>query len=175
MKRGKLAYSGFMQRAIAPCLAVLVLLAVSACVDESQYLELAGGGFIFNYRNATATYGIVLLPRKDPPPGAVIEVTFENPAGGAPIVLSRLARGGGRIAFETPALEGVKKGRPYRVVVRLASADGDELLRIERDYVSDLDQSVLPERPLAIGPGYQQNLDRSTTPFPPSLYRSPPK
>ena len=147
----------------------------SACVDQSQYLELAGGGFIFNYRNATATYGIILVPRKEPPSGAVIEVRFENPAGGDPIVLGRPARGGGRIEFKTPPLAGVEKARPYHVVVLLKSENGEELQRIAHDYASDLDQSVLPARPLVIGPGYQRNIDESATPFPPSLYRSPPK
>ena len=159
----------------AAWLILLAFLTISACVDQSQYLELAGGGFIFNYRNATATYGIILLPRKDPPPGAVIEANFENPAGGDPIALSRPARGGGRIEFETPPLAGVEKDRPYRVMVLLKSANGEELQRIEHNYSSDLDQSVLPEHPLAIGPGYQRNVDESATPFPPSLYRSPPK
>ncbi len=156
-------------------LILLALLVIPACVDRSKYLELAGGGFLFNYRNATATLQIVLVPRKDPPAGATIEASFENPAGGDPILVSRAARGGGRIELETPPLSGVKKGTPYHVVVLLKSADGDELLRIEHDYASDLDQSVLPDRPLAIGPGYQQNIDESDTPFPPSLYRSPPK
>lgn len=155
-------------------LSLFACLIGAACVDQSQYLELAGGGFVFNYRNATATYGVILLPRRDPPAGAVIEASFENPAGGDPIVLSRPARGGGRITFQTPPLSGVEKDRPYRVVVVLKSAVGEELLRLEKDYTSDLDQSVLPERPLAIGPGYQQNIDRSTEPFPPSIFRSPP-
>ena len=53
-----------------------------------------GGGFIFNYRNATATYGVILMPRRDPPAGAVIEASFESPAGGPAIILSRAARGG---------------------------------------------------------------------------------
>lgn len=155
-------------------LSLFACLIGAACVDQSQYLELAGGGFVFNYRNATATYGVILLPRRDPPAGAVIEASFENPAGGDPIVLSRPARGGGRITFQTPPLSGVEKDRPYHVVVVLKSAVGEELLRLEKDYTSDLDQSVLPERPLAIGPGYQQNIDRSTEPFPPSIFRSPP-
>lgn len=159
---------------LSPALLLLaVLLAGAGCVDRSAYLELAGGGFLFNYRNAEATWGIVLVPRRDPPPGAVIEVAFENPAGGDPIVLSRPARGGGRIEFQTPPLSGIQKGRPYRVVVLLRSAAGEELLRIEKDYVSDLDQSVLPERPLAIGPGYQKNIDESAVPFPSTIYRAP--
>ena len=153
----------------------LLALSLAACVDQSQYLEIAGGGFIFNYRNAEATWGVILVPRKDPPPGAVIEVTFENPAGGAPIVMSRPARGGGRIDFQTPALAGVEKDRPYHVAVLLKGADGAELQRLEKDFVSQLDQSVLPERPLAIGPGYQRNIDESTSPFPPSIFTPPPK
>jgi hypothetical protein len=151
-----------------------ILIASAACVDQSKYLELAGGGFIFNYRNAVATYGIILLPRRDPPPGSTIEATFENPAGGDPIVVSRPARGGGRIEMQTPPLQGIEKDRPYHVVVLLKSAAGDELLRIEKDYSSNVDQSVLPDRPLAIGPGYQRNIDESAVPFPPSLYTSPP-
>ena len=160
-----------MRRAL---IALLALLALPACVDETQYLELAGGGFVFNYRNAEATWGVILVPRRDPPEGATIEATFENPAGGAPIVLARPARGGGRIEFHTPPLRGIVKDRPYHVTVLLKSATGEELLRIEKDYASDLDQSVLPERPLAIGPGYQKNVDESSVPFPSTIYRAPP-
>jgi hypothetical protein len=171
--RGRHGYNIRMPRRCAVVLLTAILLA-AGCVDRSRYLELAGGGFIFNYRNAVATYGVVLLPRRDPPPGSTIEATFENPAGGDPIVISRPARGGGRIELQTPPLQGIEKDRPYHVVVTLKSADGEELLRLERDYSSDVDQAVLPQRPLAIGPGYQRNMDDSTVPFPPSLYAPPP-
>jgi hypothetical protein len=155
-------------------LAALMALSLGACVDHSEYLELAGGGFLFNYRNAEATWGIILVPRRDPPTGAVIEASFQNPAGGAPIMLSRPARGGGRIEFMTPGLSGIVKDKPYRVVILLRTAAGEVVQRIEHDYVSELDQSVLPERPLAIGPGYQPNIDESTTPYPPSLSQDRP-
>jgi hypothetical protein len=154
--------------------AFAALASLIACVGEQDYLEAGGGGFIFNYRNAVATYGIIVFPRRDPPAGATIEASFENPAGGDPIWISRPARGGGRIDFETPPLTGVEKDKPYRVVVVLKSAEGRELQRIEKTFVSELDQSVLPERPLAIGPGYQRNIDASEVPFPPSIYRAPP-
>jgi hypothetical protein len=156
-------------RALGLCLLILL----SACVDRSHYLELAGGGFLFNYRDATATLQVVLVPRRDPPAGSTIEVTFENPAGGDPIVVSRAARGGGRIEMTTPPLSGIRKGVPYHAVVLLRTGSGKELVRIERDFTSDADQSVLPEHPLAIGPGYQKNIDRSTSAFPPSLWREP--
>jgi hypothetical protein len=155
------------------CLILALIPLLGACADDRPYLEIGGGGFIFNYRNAQAHYGIILYPRKNPPAGAVIEATFDNPAGGGPIVLRREARGGGRIDFQTPPVTGVKKDTPYHVLVVLRAADGAELQRLERDFVSELDQTILPERPLAIGPGYQQNIDESATPFPPSLYVQP--
>ena len=156
-------------------LCAIALSLLAACAGKDEYLVPGGGGFIFNYRNAEATYGMILFPRKDPPAGATIEVSFEDPAGGAPIVVSRPARGGGRIDFQTPPVTGVEKDRPYQVVAVLKSAEGEELQRIEKTYASELDQSVLPERPLAIGPGYQKNIDRSTSAFPPSIFRDPAK
>ena len=146
---------------------------LAACVGESDYLKAGGGGFIFNYRNAEASYGIILFPQKDPPPGSTIEVRFDNPAGGEPILVSRPARGGGRIDFQTPPVEGVEKDKPYLVVAVLKSAEGVELQRIEKTFKSEVDQSILPDRPLAIGPGYQRNIDGSASPFPPSIFRNP--
>jgi hypothetical protein len=157
---------------LATGLAVLALL--MGCIGENDYLKPGGGGFIFNYRNAEATYGLILFPQKDPPAGSTIEVSFEDPAGGAPILVSRPARGGGRIDFQTPPLQGVEKDKPYLVVAVLKSVEGAELQRIEKSFSSEVDQSILPERPLAIGPGYQRNIDESTSPFPRSLYRDPP-
>jgi hypothetical protein len=70
---------------------------------------------------------------------------------------------------------GVEKDKPYKVVAVLKSEQGEVLQRIEKSYRSELDQSILPARPLAIGPGYQRNLDESTSPFPPSIFRDPAK
>ena len=166
---------GIFKTMMSPFRALVALALLAGCSSEpGPAFEIVGGGFIFNYRNAEATYGIILVPRKDPPEGAAIEVSFEDPAGGAPIVLTRPARGGGRIQFETPGVRGVEKDKPYLVAVVLRAADGTELQRIEKAFVSELDQSVLPELPLAIGPGYQRNIDGSTSPFPPSIGRPPP-
>ncbi len=160
-------------RRLIPLAAALSLLA--ACSGGDEYLAPGGGGFVFNYRNAEAHYGIILFPQQEPPPGAIIEVSFEDPAGGDPIVVTKPARGGGRIDFQTPPVTGVEKGKPYEVVAVLKSAEGEELQRIEKTYASEVDQSVLPERPLVVGPGYQRNIDESTSPFPRSLFRDPAK
>lgn len=144
--------------------------ALTACTDSGDYLSPAGGGFVFNYRIAEATYGIALTPMRDLPPDGLLEATFENPSGGAPFVLREEGPfNPTRIAFVTPPLEGVVKGRPYKVSVVLKDATGATLQSIEKTYTSELDQSVIPERPLAIGPGYQRNLDRSETAYPPSM------
>src|SRR6476646_9660497 len=67
-------------------LAASVLAGCSSEDDKSPYLELRGGGFLFNYRSAQATGSLVVGPLRKLPADAVIEVDFENPAGGTPIV-----------------------------------------------------------------------------------------
>ena len=48
-------------KAALSALALVTVLALAACGEDvsSPYLEFAGGGFIFNYRNAEAFYGFV--------------------------------------------------------------------------------------------------------------------
>ena len=159
-------------RIVAVSAALALLLAAASCgrEDDSPYVEIVGGGFIFNYRNAEASYGIVAKPLRGLPEGGRLIARFENPAGGAPIEVSQPTAGRReRFKFETPPVSGVAKGHAYKVVLTLADASGATLQTIEKSYASTLDQSVLPERPLAIGPGYQANIDGSTSPFPPSV------
>jgi hypothetical protein len=146
-----------------------------ACDESGDYLAVAGGGFVFNYRLAEAEYGIALKPMRELPGDSSIEASFENPSGGEPIVVRKEGPfNPTRVAFDTPPLTGVVKDRPYKVVVVLRDAGGATLQRIEKTFTSELDQTVLPERPLAIGPGYQKNIDGSTTAYPPSLNAKPP-
>ena len=156
--------------------AVLVgaLALLAACSESGDYLAVAGGGFVFNYRLAEAEYGIALKPMRELPADSSIEATFENPSGGEPFVIRKEGPFNPiRVAFDTPALQGVAKDRPYKVVVVLRDAGGATLQRIEKTFTSQLDQTALPERPLAIGPGYQKNIDGSTTAYPPSLSAKP--
>ena len=146
----------------------------TACSESGDYLAVAGGGFVFNYRLAEADYGIALKPMRELPADSSIEATFENPSGGEPFVIRKEGPFNPiRVAFDTPPVEGVTKDRPYKVVVVLRDAGGATLQRIEKTFTSQLDQTALPERPLAIGPGYQKNIDGSTTAYPPSLSAKP--
>jgi hypothetical protein len=149
-------------------------LALAACSGSGDYLAVAGGGFVFNYRIAEATYGVALKPMRELPVDGVVEGTFENPAGGAPIVVREEGPfNPTRIALQTPPLQGVEAKRPYKVSVVLTDGKGAVLQRIEKTYASELDQSALPGKPLAIGPGYQKNIDGSTTAYPPSVGAAP--
>ena len=151
-------------------LSLVLFAALAGCSENGDYLAVAGGGFIFNYRIAEASYGIALKPMRELPADGVIEATFENPAGGAPFVIRKEGPfNPTRVALSTPPVQGVVKDRLYRVSVVLRDASGAPLQTIDKTYESELDQSVIPPRPLAIGPGYQKNLDGSETAYPPSL------
>ena len=67
------------------------LLALMGCKEDpnAPYLEFAGGGFIFNYRNAEAFYGFVAKPLRSLPEGSVIEAQFEVPNSATPYVITQ--------------------------------------------------------------------------------------
>ncbi len=140
----------------AAVLAMLVLLA--ACQGEDgDYLVVTGGGFIFNYRLAEASYGLVAEPRRELPEGAVLVAEFEDPSGGPAIVVRHNVRPGHRrFSLETPPVHGVVKDREYHAILRLELPEGNVIETHERTFRSNLDQSILPDAPLTIGPGYQR-------------------
>ena len=153
--------TGRMMRRTAYVVAVCTMAALAACSEPSgPAMAIEGGGFIFNYRIAEVFYGVSVKPLRKFEPGTVLVAEFENPAGGAPFVV-RETVAGPRLSYglRTPGVEGVKAGRPYRVVVTVLSPGGTEFGRLERTFKSDLDQDVNPARPLTIGPGYTRNPD----------------
>ena len=153
------------QPVLSASLALAVLL--TGCDDPGKPpLALAGGGFIFNYRIAEVFYGVSLKPQRRIAAGAVLEGEFENPAGG-PNLIVRETLGVPKLvyALQSPPLKGVTAGRPYRVEVRLIEG-GKITGRVERTFTSDLNQDMLPDAPLTIGPGYTPNPDLSTKPTP---------
>jgi hypothetical protein len=143
-------------------LAISLPLALAGCQEggaPQPYLKITGGSFIFNYRLATAYAGVLIIAERDLPEGAIVAVTFENPAGGPPFELSeKAAPGDSEFNFTIEPLSGIKAGVDYVAVVRLLGADGSEIERLERIYRSQIDQETqMPEKPLTIGPGYTPN------------------
>lgn len=134
------------------------LVALAACSGETPYVVVSGGGILFNYRIAEATAGIVAEVARPLPEGGVVEASFEDPAGGPPIVDSKpVTDTRRRFSFNTPPLTGIKADTDYRVVVRVLDGEGKEVQRVETKVHSDLDQSILPKVPLTVGPGYAKN------------------
>lgn len=139
-------------------LALAAILGLGACSEKGPYLEVSGGGFVYNYRLSEAYAGFVAAPRRTLPENSRIEATFENPSGGPPIVIAKDVTPGRReYSFTTDALKGIVANRDYDVTVRLIAADGKTIETIDKKLHSDLDQSILGDKPLTIGPGYTPN------------------
>jgi len=133
---------------------------LAGCVEDpnAPYLSFAGGGFIFNYRNAEAFYGFVAKPLRTLPESSVIEAQFEVPGRAEPAVSSeKVVQGKVQYSFKSPNLRGIVANHHYKAVMRLIDAQGKEVARYERTFHTDVDQSALPDQPLVVGPGYQKN------------------
>ncbi len=146
-------------RRLAVLLAALLL---AGCSEDpnAPYLAFAGGGFVFNYRNAEAFYGFVAKPLRTLPEGGVIEAQFEVPGQPEPaLVTEKVVQGQVQYSFKSPLLTGIQAKHDYKAVMRLMDAGGKEVARYEQNFHTDVDQSTLPNQPLVVGPGYQQNPD----------------
>jgi hypothetical protein len=142
--------------------ALVVLLALAGCRDEQRtdYIALSGRIFVFNPRVNSATYVVTLDKLKQIPAGARVITTFDNPAGGAALVVEqpvwpKLRR----INIESPDLSCVKKDKRYSFKVKLVDAAGATLQELDSSVLSTLDQSVMPDAPLVVGPAYDKNPD----------------
>src|SRR3954471_10740191 len=88
-------------------------LLLAGCGEDvsKPYLDFAGGGFIFNYRNAEAFYGFVAKPLRRLPEGGVIEARFDIPGSAEPYVATeKVVPGQMQYSFKTPFLTGIEKG-----------------------------------------------------------------
>jgi hypothetical protein len=144
-------------RAIASFLAMLAL---AGCQRETEdkLVELSGRLFVFNYRVATANYLVTLRKIAPIPEGSIAAAEFQNPKGGAALTSSeKIFPMGDKVAIQSPFVECVRKDRPYAVTIRILDASGKVLQEIDTSITSDVDQTVLPTKPLVIGPLYTQN------------------
>jgi hypothetical protein len=139
---------------------LLVALLLAGCSDEARqsYMTLSGRLFIFNPRVASATYVVTFAINKTPPEGSHVIATFENPAGGAALVVDqKIFPAQQKISLESPNLTCIKKDRRYSFEVVLQDATGKEIQRVSSSIASSLDQSIMPDAPLVIGPAYDPN------------------
>lgn len=134
--------------------------ALGACRDTGKeaLFEITGRLVVFNYREAMLTYIVTLKPLRPIETGQVAVTTMDNPAGGAPLVFrQKLFAGHTKVTIESPPLECVVKERPYKVAIRIETADGKLLQDIETTMVSAQSEDMLPDRKLVVGPGYDPN------------------
>ncbi|QFY59649.1 hypothetical protein FZ934_03895 [Rhizobium grahamii] len=142
---------------IAALATAIVVLA--GCQRQTDNLvEFGGHVFVFNYRVAVATYLVTLNKKAPIPDGSVAIAEFENPSGGDPLVTNeKIYPFWDKITIQSPAVHCVKKDRPYVVNVRLVDAGGKTLQSLQTKVISSVDQSVMPGKPLVVGPFYNKN------------------
>jgi hypothetical protein len=156
-----------MRRVVIAALAV-AMAAAAGCRDEGgadTLFEVSGKLFVFNYRVATAAYLVTLRPVGPVGEGQTVVASFENPDGGPPIVVRqkvwpKLAK----TVLESPPLRCVSKDRPYAVTIRIEGPDARLLQEIKTTMTSTLDQEILPDLPLVVGPVYTPNPDLAGRP-----------
>lgn len=152
-------------RSIVVGAALIAAAALGACRDtgkesEGRLFEISGKIFVFNYRLARATYVVTLRPLQPMGEGQVAVASFQNPAGGAPLVVEQKVWPKlDKVSLESPALTCIVKNKPYAIAISIKGADGAVLQKIDTTLMSTEDQSVLPDRPLVIDQLYTANPD----------------
>jgi hypothetical protein len=135
--------------------ALLACLMLAACGEGSgpkDYLKIAGGGLVFNYRYSQASM-IVIVQQKYPlPENSIVEAQFDLPGTTArqTVTLPAMA---GKLTYklQSDPLTNIKKGEKYNITIRLLDRNGQQLDKDDRAFVSDEDQSTLPTNPLVEG------------------------
>jgi hypothetical protein len=137
--------------------------ALGACRDagknsEDRLFEISGRLVVFNYRLARATFVVTLRPLQPMEEGQIAVASFQNPAGGEPLVVEQKVWPKlDKVTLESPALFCIAKDKPYAIAISIKGADGAILQKIDTTLMSTQDQSVLPDRPLVIDQLYTPN------------------
>ena len=125
--------------------------------DVERY-ALDGKLVVFNYRVATARFLVNLKSLRTPDDGEVAIAIFEDPAGGPAIeVREKIWPSSQRTTLTTPPLRCIVKDHPYKVTIRIADSAGNPIQAIETTVTSSEDQTLMPDRPLVVGPLYTPN------------------
>jgi hypothetical protein len=125
---------------------------LAGCGDDNapkDYLSIAGGGLVFNYRYSQATMVLIAKQMRPLPEDAKLVADFTLPGGqGHDLQSSPVLAGKLTYKLESVTLSGVRKGEALKVVLTLVGPKGEVLDRDETSYTSDTDQATLPSKPL---------------------------
>ncbi|MEZ5872581.1 MAG: hypothetical protein R3D32_12205 [Nitratireductor sp.] len=141
---------------------MLVAALVGGCQREVQTgpFEISGRLFVFNYRISQASYLLTLKRIAPIAEGMQVRAKFENPAGGPVLEINqKVFPAQEKVVLESPPLACVRKDRPYSVTITVLSENGETVQELQASVTSDLDQSILPAKPMVSGPAYQRNQD----------------
>ncbi|MFO1032710.1 MAG: hypothetical protein U1E15_00905 [Hyphomicrobiales bacterium] len=136
-----------MKRSALMCLAALL----TGCGESGpkDYVSIAGGGLVFNYRYSQATMLIIAKQVSPMPADGTLVAEFTLPGGaGIDRQTSKVMPGKLTYKLESSVLHGIRKGEPLKVLLTLQGPKGEVLDREETVFTSDTDQSTLPSKPL---------------------------
>ena len=140
---------------------LIVSLLLAGCGETSpSYIKIAGGGLQFNLATSQATMIVVAQQTSPLPPDSTIEALFDLPGTNTRQSVS-LPTTQGRLQYmlQSKPLTGITLGGRYNVSLVLHDKDGKVLDSKETTYVSDQDQSTLPNKPLVEGPALIPHLE----------------
>jgi hypothetical protein len=148
-------------RALLTIPVLATLLFATGCQREAtDYITINGKVFIFNIRYGRAFYMLTLNRLPATPDDAVVVAEFENPAGGPPLVKEqKVFPKMARIDLQSPDVDCVVTGKPYKIHIMLKSAEGKTLQTIDTTLNSTLDSTMLPASALVEGPAYDKTKD----------------
>jgi hypothetical protein len=149
-------------RFISLALSLFVLVACGDNQKSKNYVQFLGGGLTFNYRYSKASMVVVIRRVSPMKEGSKFVCLFEIPGETEP---QRIEVANNPDAldfkFESKALTGIKKDVPLHVSILAIDEKGAQLDEIKKQFVSDIDQDTLPNKPLMDPnkPGYVPQLE----------------
>ena len=145
-------------RAASVGLAVVALVAGCRDSKDTERYALDGKLVGFNYRVATARFLVNLKHLRTPGEGEVAVASFENPAGGDAIeVREKIWPATDKTTLTTPPLRCIVKDHPYKIAIKIEDSAGQPVQTIDTTVTSSEDQTLLPDKPLVVGPFYTPN------------------
>jgi hypothetical protein len=140
---------------------LLTSLLLSGCGESGpiEYLKIAGGGLQFNYRVSEASMVVIAQQIHPLPENSKVEALFDIPGTNTreSVMLPSME---GKLTYrlQSQKLFNIKKDEAYKVTIRLLDRDGKVIDSKDTNFRSDVDQSTLPDKPLASDHAFTPNF-----------------
>ncbi len=135
---------------------------LAACGDDGppSYLKIAGGGIQFNYRVSEASMVVIAQQTQPLPAGSTVQALFDVPGTNTRQTVSLPALDG-KLTYrlQSDKIMNLTKGGTYNVTIKLLDQSGKELDHKDTVFISDEDQSSLPDKPLVDDNAFTPRLD----------------